>query len=128
MTYRLALFVALSLFGILTCGMMEAQAPDAPKRNCTPPRVTHHEDPPPFRRLGTTAGPILSVSIDENGRVTDASILNSSGDDKFDDGALKAVKKWKFKPALCNGKPYPFHFTLEIHRLRETGNVGSAAQ
>jgi len=113
MIHRLALFVALGLFGILTCGVMGGQTPDAPKRNCTPPRATHLEDPPHPRRFGTTL-PTLNVSIDENGRVTDASILTSSGDDKFDEGALKAVKKWKFKPSLCDGKPTPVHFKVEM--------------
>jgi TonB family protein len=114
MIHRLALFIALSFFA-LAFRTMEAQAPDAPKRNCTPPRVTHQEDPPLSHRFGTTAVATLSVTVDENGRVTDASILTSSGDDKFDDGTLKTIRKWKFKPCLCNGKPTPIRFKVEMH-------------
>jgi len=113
MNFRFTLLAVLSLFGILTLRVVHAQSSDAVKRNCTPPSPIHQVDPPLPGHFGATA-PTLSVSIDEKGRVTAANVLKSSGDDKFDNGALKAVKRWKFKPALCDGKPSPVHISVEI--------------
>ena len=113
MSLRTKLLASLGLFGILSFSVAWGQTSDAPKRNCTPPQPIHREDPPAPRHSGTT-GADLSVSIDENGLVTDASIVKSSGDDRFDSGALKAIKKWKFKPSLCNGKPSAVQIKVEM--------------
>jgi TonB family protein len=68
----------------------------------TPPEVV--EAPPAVypasaleaRREGTA---ITSVTIDATGDVTEASIVESAGED-LDRAALDAVRRWKFRPAM----------------------------
>jgi TonB family protein len=116
MIHRIILFAILTLFGASASSLADAQTPDSPKRKCKPPVVLHQEDPPLSRRLGDKAVVSLNISLDETGSIIDASILKPSGDDKFDEGAVQTIKqKWKFKPSLCDGKPSPTHFVVEMH-------------
>ena len=47
---------------------------------------------------------VIACRVDERGRVTDANI-RSSGGQQFDQAALRAVKQWRFDPAQRQGKP-----------------------
>jgi TonB family protein len=47
---------------------------------------------------------IVRVDIDEAGNVKKASVFTSGGR-CFDEAALEAARRWKFKPALANGVP-----------------------
>ncbi len=47
----------------------------------------------------------VRATFDKSGEVTDVELLVSSGCDGFDENAIKAAKKIKFKPALKNGEP-----------------------
>lgn len=70
-------------------------------------------------RLGEQGRVMLKVELDENGRVTGASVKTTSGFTRLDQAALNAVKTWHCKPALQNGRAMPavalqpFSFTLE---------------
>lgn len=61
----------------------------------------------------------LRVKVLENGFVNEIIILTSSGYDILDKAAKEAVYKWKFFPALRDGKPFacwvnvPVRFELE---------------
>ena len=46
----------------------------------------------------------LSFTIDEIGKVTDVQILDASPKRVFDQEAKKALKKWKYKPKVKDGK------------------------
>ena len=48
---------------------------------------------------------VLVVDINAQGAVTGAKVARSSGDVRLDQAALSAVPKWKFNPAMENGKP-----------------------
>jgi len=48
----------------------------------------------------------VKVQIGSNGKVTNASIYASSGQGDFDSSALRAAKKWRYKPAY-NGLGQP---------------------
>ncbi len=78
---------------------------------------------PEYPRLARQAGMEgvvwVAVYVDENGDVADARIYKSSGSNAgFDEAALKAARKCKFKPAIQNGQPvkewvtYKFVFNL----------------
>jgi TonB family protein len=43
--------------------------------------------------------------ITEEGKVIDPVVTDSSGERSFEKEALRAIKKWKFKPATQDGKP-----------------------
>ncbi len=63
---------------------------------------------------------IVQFSVRENGRVTDAIVVESEPRSLFDDAALSAIRKFKFQPREVGGDPMPveamqirFAFTLE---------------
>lgn len=62
---------------------------------------------------------VVACMVDASGKVTSAKIRNSSGNRALDDAALAAVRKWKFKPAVRNGKAakatalVPFNFEVK---------------
>ena len=55
----------------------------------------------------------VEVRIDEKGNVISAEVLNEAGK-LFRDAALKAAFRWKFKPALIDGKPAMATMTIEF--------------
>lgn len=48
---------------------------------------------------------IFSYVIDEEGKVKDVIVRDSSGSKDITKAAKKAVKKWRYKPAIVDGKP-----------------------
>jgi protein TonB len=79
--------------------------------------------PPPYprkaRRLGYEGIVMLKVLINENGRVDDLTVLESSGHNVLDRAALSAVRKWLFEPGTEGGikkkmwVKIPVHFDLK---------------
>jgi protein TonB len=55
------------------------------------------------RRLGYEGIVMLKVLVDENGRVDDLLVLESSGHPILDRTALASVKKWLFEPGTEGG-------------------------
>jgi protein TonB len=56
------------------------------------------------RRARLTGEVLVQLVIDEHGRTRDFKIVRSLGLG-LDEEAVKAVSKWRFKPAVKNGKP-----------------------
>lgn len=56
------------------------------------------------RRMGREGKVVLSLLIDESGRLIEARVIEKAGHG-FDEAALEAVRLSKFKPALENGAP-----------------------
>ncbi|MBI5424375.1 MAG: TonB family protein [Opitutae bacterium] len=50
---------------------------------------------------------IVDMLVDEHGVVTEARVAHSDNA-VFDEAALAAVRQWRFKPGLDEGKPVPF--------------------
>ena len=69
------------------------------------------------RRKGIEARVLMELTIDAEGRLLNASVKQSGGTG-FDEAALDAVRKARFRPATRNGQPsacivlLPIHFTL----------------
>ncbi|MGB5158265.1 MAG: energy transducer TonB [Desulfobacterales bacterium] len=66
-------------------------------------------NPPPAypqdaRKRGFEGIVILSIFVDESGRVKNLSVFTSSGYRTLDDSALKAVKNWLFEPGMKSNK------------------------
>lgn len=57
---------------------------------------------------------IVQAIIDKEGNVTNVKVLKglSMG---LDDEAVKAIKKWQFKPATLNGKPVDVYYNLTVN-------------
>ena len=78
--------------------------------------VQHDREPmvikrvePEYPRIAKQAGlsgtTILAVLVDRCGKVREAEVATSSGTQALDDGALYAVKQWRFRPAEDHGQP-----------------------
>ncbi|MBD3377065.1 TonB family protein [candidate division KSB1 bacterium] len=57
------------------------------------------------RKAGVEGRVVVNVLIDENGRVVDAKILKSLGNNGCDEAAIEAIKSVKWKPAKQRDKP-----------------------
>jgi TonB family protein len=84
------------------------------------PRLVHFEHaayPPEAFKAGLEAQVILTLTVDRQGNVTEAVVREPAGHG-FDEAAQSAALKFKFEPALRNGKPVPakidyrYSFTL----------------
>ncbi|SFP94340.1 outer membrane transport energization protein TonB [Nitrosomonas cryotolerans] len=83
------------------------------------PKLAAPAYPPISRRMGEEGKLVLRVELDENGRIYDAQVAESSGHTRLDNAALDAVKSWQCRPSLRNGQPVravalqPFNFVLQ---------------
>jgi protein TonB len=48
---------------------------------------------------------VLAVTVDAAGEIEHAKVIK--GSEGFSSSALDAIKEWKFKPAMLEGKPVP---------------------
>jgi len=55
----------------------------------------------------------FNVVVDENGRATSISLLDPAGNG-LDVQAIKAIRKWRFKPATKEGKPVAVCVVIEV--------------
>ena len=55
----------------------------------------------------------LSVIVETNGRTSDIRVLSALGMG-LDEKAIEAVKRWKFKPAMQDGKPVPVQIPVAV--------------
>lgn len=93
-------------------------AADGPVRvggNVRPP--TKVKDVPPVlpevaRQAGVFGVVILEVTIDEEGRVSNARVLRSIP--LLDQAALDAVRQWEFTPTYVDGRPRPVILTVPV--------------
>ncbi|WP_334319086.1 TonB family protein [Termitidicoccus mucosus] len=73
----------------------------------TPPSVVHR-DPPVYPRAMKKSGLIgevtISFVVDKKGDVTNPVVVRSNNPG-FEEAAIEAVLKWKFKPGIKDGKP-----------------------
>jgi protein TonB len=77
----------------------QAQMQPSYLRNPAPPY------PDAAQRLGQEGLVLLKVGLSDVGRVQGVDLLRSSGYPILDEAALKAVRKWKFRPAKLGSVP-----------------------
>ncbi len=71
--------------------------------------------PEAMRQKGREVLVILALVIDQQGRVSNPTILKSDGAPTMVLAALEAVRRWQFEPALLDGKPVKVFYTLTIN-------------
>jgi TonB family protein len=65
------------------------------------------------RSNGVTGSGVCVVSVDQaSGRVTGASMEQSTGDSTLDKSAVRAFRKWRFKPGTVSKVRIPIEFTM----------------
>ena len=105
-------------------GALPAQMPTGPvtlssELSVSCPKLNAPTYPAISRRMGEEGKLVLRVELDENGRIDDAKVINSSGYERLDTAALTAVKSWQCNPSRRNGQPIravalqPFNFVLQ---------------
>jgi TonB family protein len=93
-----------------------AQATNAVDKKCSPPQATYSPAVPPSHYPSTTSAlAIMYVEIDDKGKVQDVKVARSSGSSDFDHDALSTVRRWRFKPAMCDGKPIAVNINVEMN-------------
>ena len=83
-----------------------------------------YEHLPDYPHLAQTVGweaeVWIKALVDKNGNVCDAMVLKSSGSKAgFDDEALKAAYKCKYKPGIQNGRPVPVWVSYKVEFILE---------
>lgn len=78
-----------------------------------PPHAEYSPDPnyPEHHKENMTV--VMWTIIGVDGKPKDLRIVRSGGED-FDRPALEAVRKWRFKPATCDGSPVPVAINVEV--------------
>ena len=90
-------------------------------RNPTKPSVVRQEGPkvPPGFWDSHKEGTVhLKVRIGRDGSVLDERVVSSSGHD-YSVVAFETVKKWQYRPALCDGYAIDFDIDVTIRFARE---------
>lgn len=74
--------------------------------------------PPRYPRVAARRGiegvVTVSFTITRDGQVRDPVVISANPEKVFDSEALKAIKKWKFKPKVVDGQPVERQATQEI--------------
>jgi protein TonB len=108
--------------GLGKSGTGRGESPPGPgtgekgSRPAKPIQTAKASYPPLALRMGLEADVTLRVFIDTEGRVTKAQVTKSAGGG-FDDEALKAVKQFRFEPAISEGQRVSSEFTY-VYRFR----------
>ena len=83
-----------------------------------PPRLLEQIEPEydaERARRGIQGATDLEIVIDTEGVVVLAQVINSSLDEKLDQAAIEAVKKWRFAPGTIDGEPVPVRAVVTIN-------------
>jgi protein TonB len=84
-------------------------------------KYTQPDYPSASRRLGEEGSVVLELMVGEDGRVSDAQVVTTSGFPRLDEAALKeALRRWKFAPGTDDGKPRAMRHRVKVtFRLEE---------
>ena len=78
-----------------------------------PVRMVAPDYPYELKREGVTGIVSVAFEVDETGNVVDPKVLKSSNS-AFDQSALNAIVKWKFKPGRKEGVPTKMKIAIPL--------------
>jgi len=104
------------LVGLLLVGPMFGQSKTEPP---VPVRTVAPEYPMQLKRDGVSGIVTVKCTIDEKGNVVDPQVEKSTNNG-FDESALAALKKWRFKPAQQDGAPVATKVSIPIKFVVES--------
>jgi TonB family protein len=87
-----------------------------------PPKATYTPNPFPPRPVNPPRPVILSLSVGTDGIPADVKVVRSI-DAVFDSAALEAVRRWRFKPAGCDGQPIESQINVAINFTADTRSL-----
>lgn len=82
----------------------------------TPPQLVHKVEPEytdEARKARYQGAVLLAVDIDAKGTVVNVRVIRALGLG-LDERAMEAVRRWRFKPAVKNGKAIDFPAAIEV--------------
>lgn len=103
----------------LVCALTTGAVAQTKTEPPVPVRTTAPEYPSELRRDGVSGLVMVKCSIDVQGNVTEAEVEKSSNP-AFEQPAVNAVKKWKFKPAKQDGAPVAIKVSIPIKFVFES--------
>ena len=92
----------------------EAVELDSCSGKTTPPKAISSPDPSLPWRAGSDSSVVLDLIVDAKGSPQDLKVARSGGK-SFDENALRAVRAWRFKPAVCDGRPIATTIQVEVN-------------
>ncbi|HEU5077881.1 MAG TPA: energy transducer TonB [Opitutaceae bacterium] len=95
---KVLILAAFSAFALTAARADEAMVRPVPVK--TPPPVY----PAQMRQDGIAGTVTVKIVVDESGNVAECSVSKSTRAE-FEQPALEAIKRWKFKPASKDGTP-----------------------
>jgi TonB family protein len=73
------------------------------------------EYPEDAKRDGMKGSVTLSITVNEDGSVSEVTVLSSRPEDRgFGEAALEAVRQWRYEPALFDGEPVAAKHTVIV--------------
>ena len=66
------------------------------------------------RKARYSGSVLLTIVVDVSGRTRDIRVVRSPGMG-LDEKAVEAVRNWRFKPGMKDGKPVPVIATIEVN-------------
>jgi TonB family protein len=87
--------------------------------NCDPAMIESSRIPPSYPEIARQAGVqgkvLLEAVVRKDGSMGNISVLESTASGLgFDQAAVKAVSRWRYKPALQNGRPVDAHVIILV--------------
>lgn len=91
-----------------------AEVPGTPPKSIKG-RNYQPEYPPSSKRNGEEGSVVLQIYVNEEGKVTEVKIAQSSGFPKLDEAAqAEALRSWKFTPGTKGGKPVAVWHSMKV--------------
>lgn len=79
--------------------------------------------PPPALKAGVQGAVVLRVTVKKSGEIEYVRLV--SGDPSLTRAAMDAVKQWKYKPYLLNGRPVDIATTVRLDFIISQGTGGT---
>lgn len=97
------------LAGLTAGGILRAAVTEPP----VPVRTVAPDYPAKMKASGTSGLVVVACDIDDKGSVSNVTVAKTT-DDAFNDAAIAAVQKWKFRPGQKDGAPVATHVNLPV--------------
>jgi len=108
--------LSLALCSVLFVAPALAQPKSEPP---VPVRTVPPDYPSELRRDGVSGVVMVKCTIDEQGNVIDP-VIEKSSNNAFEQPAITALRKWKFKPAKQDGTPVAIKVSIPIKFVFES--------
>ncbi len=109
-------FLKLSFLLLALAGSAQAQSKTEPP---VPVRTVPPEYPAAMRDQKASGVVTVNCLVDEKGNVTESRVEKSTNE-AFDQAAIDAVKRWKFKPARQDGNPVQIRVSIPVRFVFES--------